>query len=154
MNSEKNDCSEKSLKSLLAGRPEFDLNEILQDPILLGSFESYLTKSWAQENLLFIEAMNQLRHDAVETSKDVEEIFKRYVSFLKTINRIEIYHNINSIYSTFIAFNAPLELNVKTQELVKERILTIHWAIFTQDQALDILKETEKEVLEMLVSLH
>lgn len=83
MNSNKKNRSKESLKSLLAGRSEFNLHEILKDPILLGSFETYLTKSWAQENLLFIEAMNQLRHDVVGTSKDAEEIFRRYVSFLK-----------------------------------------------------------------------
>lgn len=47
--------------------------------------------------------------------------------------------------------NAPLEINVKTQELVRERLSTVQWAIFTRDQALDILKETEEEVLAMLV---
>lgn len=66
------------MKSLLARRPEIDLQQVLKDPILLSSFESYLTQSWSQENLLFIEAMNQLRHEELETSADVEEIFKRY----------------------------------------------------------------------------
>lgn len=56
-----------------------------------------------------------------------------------------------SIYATFIMVGAPLEINVRTQELVKERIPAIQWAIVTQNQALDILKETEEEVLFMLV---
>lgn len=45
-----------------------------------------------------------------------------------------------------------MEINVKTQELVKERLSTVQWAIFTRNQALVILKETEEEVLSMLVS--
>lgn len=132
MSLKKQNQSRESLKSLLAGRPELNLHQVLENPILLSSFESYLTKSWSQENLLFIEAMNQLRYDCIGTSEDAEEIFRR-------------------IYNTFIAVNAPLEINVKTQELVKERLSTIQWAIFTRDQALGILKETEEEVLTMLL---
>ncbi|EPB90904.1 hypothetical protein HMPREF1544_02322 [Mucor circinelloides 1006PhL] len=133
MNMKNQNQSKESLKNLLAGRPELNLHQVLEDPILLGSFESYLTKSWSQENLLFIEAMNQLRHDGIGTSEDAEQIFRR-------------------IYNTFIAVNAPLEINVKTQELVRERLSTVQWAIFTRDQALDILKETEEEVLAMLMT--
>lgn len=80
MNVKKKHQSRESLKSLLAERPELDLHQVLEDPILLSSFESYLTKSWSQENLLFIEAINQLRHDGIGTSEDAEEIFKRYVA--------------------------------------------------------------------------
>ncbi|OAD05487.1 hypothetical protein MUCCIDRAFT_109353 [Mucor lusitanicus CBS 277.49] len=133
MNAKKQNQSRESLKSLLAGRPELDLHQVLEDPILLSSFESYLTKSWSEENLLFIEAMNQLRHDGIGTSEDAEEIFKR-------------------IYNTFIIVDAPMEINVKTQELVKERVSAVQWAIFTRNQALDILKETEEEVLAMLMT--
>lgn len=58
---------------------------------------------------------------------------------------------LSSIYNTFIIVDAPMEINVKTQELVKERVSAVQWAIFTRNQALDILKETEEEVLAMLV---
>lgn len=79
MNMKNQNQSKESLMSLLAGRPELNLHQVLEDPTLLGSFESYLTKSWSQENLLFIEAMNQLRHDSIGTSEDAEQMFRRYV---------------------------------------------------------------------------
>jgi hypothetical protein len=69
--------SKGSLKDILSDRPEFNLQQVLKDPILLNSFETYLVQNWSQENLLFIEAMNQLRHESAGTSKDVEEIFLR-----------------------------------------------------------------------------
>lgn len=64
------------LNDIVADRPEFSLNEVLRDPKLIKSFEVFLTRNWAQENLLFIEAMNQLRHEP-GSLKDTEEVFKR-----------------------------------------------------------------------------
>jgi hypothetical protein len=69
--------SKASLKDILSDRPEFSLQQVLKDPILLNSFETYLIQNWSQENLLFIEAMNQLRHETAGISKDIEEIFMR-----------------------------------------------------------------------------
>lgn len=77
MMSIKKTLSKGSLKDLLSDRPEFSLQQVLKDPILLNSFETYLIQNWSQENLLFIEAMNQLKHESFSTSKDVEEIFLR-----------------------------------------------------------------------------
>jgi hypothetical protein len=65
-----------SLSDLLADRPDFSLEQVLKDPILLNSFENYLTQNFAQENLLFIEAMNQLRYEH-GSSQDTEAIINR-----------------------------------------------------------------------------
>jgi hypothetical protein len=42
--------------------PDISLKEVLKDPILLQSFEKFLIDNWSQENLLFIEAIYQLKH--------------------------------------------------------------------------------------------
>jgi hypothetical protein len=56
--------------------PNSELEQILKDPTRLISFETYLKSKMAQENLLFIEAVNQLRYGAPE---HVEEILLRYI---------------------------------------------------------------------------
>lgn len=68
------------LNELIADIPDFSLDEVLKDPMLLAAFEDYLTQTWSQENLLFIEAMNQLRHES-GTPEDIEKIFTRYFFF-------------------------------------------------------------------------
>lgn len=64
------------LNEIIADRPDLSLNQVLEDPKLLKLFEEFLTKNWAQENLLFIEAMNQLKHEPGSFS-DTEDIFTR-----------------------------------------------------------------------------
>lgn len=51
-------------------------HDVLKDPTLLHSFEYYLKKNWSQEYLLFIEAVNQLRHES-NRSKDIEDTLFR-----------------------------------------------------------------------------
>lgn len=46
-----------------------------------------------------------------------------------------------------------MELNITTQEQVKRRVDALKWSIITRDEALETLRETESEVLSMLVSL-
>lgn len=65
-----------SLNTLFQDRPDFTLHDVLEDPLLLSCFENYLTQTWSQENLLFIEAMNQLRNEP-GTAEDIEGIFTR-----------------------------------------------------------------------------
>lgn len=65
-----------TLQRLFADRPEFSLHEVMKDPVLLSSFETYLSQNFAHENLLFIEAMNQLRHEP-GSSSEIEQIFNR-----------------------------------------------------------------------------
>lgn len=65
-----------SSKQTPEDRPEFSLTDVLEDPMLLSCFENYLTQTWSQENLLFIEAMNQLRHEPGSVD-DIEAIFSR-----------------------------------------------------------------------------
>lgn len=59
---------------MLSKKSNPDLNDILKDPMLLMSFEKYLKSHMSQENLLFIEAVNQLRYGA---SEYVEETLLR-----------------------------------------------------------------------------
>ncbi|CAO3642813.1 unnamed protein product [Cunninghamella echinulata] len=107
----------------------FLLQRVLADPKLLNDFEKYLCRTWCHENLLFIEAMNQLRHE--ENSRSIE-------------------HTLQRIYKTFIAIGSPMELNISTQDYVKRRIESLQWSIIDKETALDVLKETESEVLVML----
>lgn len=51
------------------------LQSVLSDPKLLRSFETYLHRINAHQNLLFIEAMSQLRYDY---SKTPEIALRRY----------------------------------------------------------------------------
>jgi hypothetical protein len=50
-----------------------------------------------------------------------------------------------------LARGSPLELNVTTQEQVREDIRALQWAIVDRVDALTILEETEAQVLDMLV---
>lgn len=55
------------------------------------------------------------------------------------------------IYKTFLARGSPLELNVTTQDQVREDIRSLQWAIVDRIDAVTILEETETQVLDMLV---
>ncbi|KAI8344174.1 hypothetical protein BC941DRAFT_407966 [Chlamydoabsidia padenii] len=107
----------------------FLLQRVLADPKLLNDFEHFLGRTWCHENLLFIEAMAQLRHE--ENQRNVE-------------------HSLNRIYKTFITIGAPMELNITTQEQVKRKMDALKWSIITRDDALETLRDTESEVLSML----
>lgn len=48
--------------------------------------------------------------------------------------------------------NAPLELNINCQAEISEKLDSFKWSVITRDEALDLLKEIEEEVLSMLVS--
>ncbi|KAG0767914.1 hypothetical protein G6F57_001672 [Rhizopus arrhizus] len=107
------------------------LYDALKDPTLLHSFEFYLKKHWSQEYLMFIKAVNQLRHEAGQL-KDIEDMLLR------------IYHN-------FIETDSPMELNVTTKKEVEDKLNSLQWAVISREDAIDILNSTEQEVL---ASLH
>ncbi|EIE79136.1 hypothetical protein RO3G_03841 [Rhizopus delemar RA 99-880] len=107
------------------------LYDALKDPTLLHSFEFYLKKHWSQEYLMFIKAVNQLRHEAGQL-KDIEDTLLR------------IYHN-------FIETDSPMELNVTTKKEVEDKLNSLQWAVISREDAIDILNSTEQEVL---ASLH
>lgn len=109
---------------------EYTLNQVLSNPKLLCAFECFLRQSWSHENLLFIEALTQLKHEA--NPKAVEASLYR-------------------IYKTFLARGSPLELNVTTQNQVRDDIRSIEWAIVDKVDAVTILEETERQVIDMLV---
>lgn len=46
---------------------------------------------------------------------------------------------------------APMELNISTQDQVKRKMESLRWSIVNREEALDTLKETETEVLALLV---
>ncbi|CEP17521.1 hypothetical protein [Parasitella parasitica] len=110
---------------------QYTLNQVLSNPKLLCAFECFLRQTWSHENLLFIEAITQLKH---ETNAKAVEI---------TLHRI---------YKTFLAKGSPLELNVTTQDQVKEDIRSLEWAIVDRVDAVTILEETEAQVVDMLKS--
>jgi hypothetical protein len=55
------------------------------------------------------------------------------------------------IYKTFIMVGAPMELNISTQDQVKRKMESLRWSIVNREEALDTLKDTEIEVLALLV---
>ncbi|KAI8080897.1 hypothetical protein BDF21DRAFT_361696 [Thamnidium elegans] len=101
------------------------LHDILASPEQLAYFQIYLQNIHAHENLLFIEALSELRHEKI--SKNIESIVHR-------------------IWKTFLALGAPLELNVKNKESVVYYIESHKYAIFSKVQALNIFKDIEIEV--------
>ncbi|KAI7872825.1 hypothetical protein BDF14DRAFT_1960819 [Spinellus fusiger] len=107
------------------------LQHILSSPQLLSSFESYLQSIEAHENLLFIEAISQLRHE--QHPDNLESIVHR-------------------IWRTFIDLGAPLELDVKSAKQVGQAIKSMKWAIFSKEKAISIFSSTEKEVRAFLES--
>ncbi|KAI8985063.1 hypothetical protein BDB01DRAFT_788787 [Pilobolus umbonatus] len=107
----------------------FTLHQVLSNPKLLCAFECFLRQSWSHECLLFIEAITQLKHESDQ--KAVEATLHR-------------------IYKTFLARGSPLELNVTTQDQVRDDIRSLQWAIVDRVDAVTILEETEAQVLGML----
>ncbi|KAI9322529.1 hypothetical protein BX666DRAFT_2109025 [Dichotomocladium elegans] len=106
------------------------LQDVLSKPKMLRSFESYLRRVNAHENLLFIEAMAQLRHDHNSTNFEVA---------------------LNRIYKSFLAENADLRLTeVTTKQQVEHDMESLHWAIIRREDAVDVLRETEEQVLAIL----
>lgn len=112
------------------------LDEILCNPTLLRSFESYLVHAFCQENLLFIEALRQLRRET-----DQEKV-------LFVLKRI---------WKTFFTFGSPLELNVSDRAkklLIKE--LNSYTETINQPISIEriekIFHDTECEILSLLVS--
>ncbi|KAI8370073.1 hypothetical protein EDC96DRAFT_606765 [Choanephora cucurbitarum] len=111
------------------GPSQFTLTQVLSNPKMLHEFEFFLRQSWSHESLLFIEAMTQLRHET--ETKTVE-------------------NSLHRIYKTFLAPGSPFELNVTTQDQVREDIRSLQWAIVDRVDAVAILEETEIQVLDML----
>ncbi|PHZ12835.1 FAD/NAD(P)-binding domain-containing protein [Rhizopus microsporus ATCC 52813] len=107
----------------------YTLHQVLSNPKLLCAFECFLRQTWSHENLLFIEAMTQLKHE--ESPKAVEASLHR-------------------IYKNFLAKGSPLELNVTTQDKVRQDIQALQWAIVDRVDAVTILQETEAQVMDML----
>ncbi|CAO3685146.1 unnamed protein product [Rhizopus stolonifer] len=107
----------------------YNLHQVLSNPKLLCSFEAFLRQNLSHENLLFIEALGQLKHE--DNPKAAEVALHR-------------------IYKTFLAKGAPLELNVTTQDQVRQDIQAVQWAIVDKVDAVTILEETESQVLDML----
>ncbi|CEP19547.1 hypothetical protein [Parasitella parasitica] len=100
------------------------LHQVLSSPEQLAFFESYLQNIHAHENLLFIEALSELRHESSHS---------------------HIEHIVNRIWKTFLAENAPLELNVANKQAIADKIKSHRWGIFTKRDALDMFKEAESE---------
>lgn len=124
--------SNTSESSSICSNSSYTLHQVLSNPKLLCSFEAFLRQTWSHENLLFIEALSQLKHE--DDSKAAEASLHR-------------------IYKTFLAKGSPLELNVTTQDKVRQDILAVQWAIVDKVDAVTILEETEAQVLDMLVTI-
>lgn len=77
----------------------FLLQRVLADPKLLNDFEHFLGRTWCHENLLFIEAMAQLRHE--ENQRNVEHSLHRLV---------HSFHQRTSVYILYILWSSHLPL--------------------------------------------
>jgi hypothetical protein len=75
-------CSKRMTASTSSTISTFDteeykrLNDILAAPEQLAFFQTFLQNIHAHENLLFIEALSQLRHE--KTASNIELIVNRY----------------------------------------------------------------------------
>ncbi|KAI8087908.1 uncharacterized protein B0P05DRAFT_530617 [Gilbertella persicaria] len=101
------------------------LHEIMSNPEELAFFETFLYNMQAHENLLFIEALYELKHE--KSTQNIEAI-------------------VNRIWKTFLAKGAPLELNVQSKESIEEYIQSHKWGFLDKDEVIDHLKEIEAEV--------
>lgn len=63
-------------QSFTTSSTEYTLSKVLADPKLLCAFECFLRQTWSHENLLFIEAITQLKHE--KDPKAVEATLHRY----------------------------------------------------------------------------
>ncbi|KAF7728505.1 hypothetical protein EC973_006058 [Apophysomyces ossiformis] len=105
------------------------LHEILSSPQLLALFEEYLQRVQAHENLLFVEALSQLRHENIQLN--VEKVVHR-------------------IWKTFITLGAPLELTIQNSEQIGREIYAHRWDIMTKEKALEIFRDAERQVQSIL----
>ncbi|KAI9497800.1 hypothetical protein BDB00DRAFT_916219 [Zychaea mexicana] len=108
------------------------LQDVLSDPRLLRSFESYLRRCGAHENLLFIEAMSQLRYESDSSNREIA---------------------LNRIYKSFLTEGAGLELkNVTTKEQVRRDMEALQWAILRREDVIEVLQDTESQILAVLTT--
>ncbi|KAI7856029.1 hypothetical protein BDC45DRAFT_549318 [Circinella umbellata] len=108
------------------------LQDVLSDPRLLRSFESFLRRISAHENLLFIEAMSQLRYENDSSNREIA---------------------LNRIYKTFLTEGGGLELkNITTKEQVKRDMEALQWAILRREDVIEVLQDTERQVLAALTN--
>ncbi|KAG0167927.1 hypothetical protein DFQ30_005515 [Apophysomyces sp. BC1015] len=101
------------------------LYEILSSPQLLALFEEYLQRVQAHENLLFVEALSQLRHEN---------------------NQLNVEKVVHRIWKTFIALGAPLELSIENSDQIGREIHAYRWDIMTKQKALQIFQDAERQV--------
>ena len=124
------------------------LQSVLSDPKLLRSFETYLHRINAHQNLLFIEAMSQLRYDY---SKTPEVALKRYL-YIKWSLQQQLLIWLIRMQKSFFSDDSKLALsNITTKEKVNTEIEDLQWAIIRREDAVAVLIETEEQVLEALV---
>lgn len=79
----------------------FLLQRVLADPKLLNDFEHFLGRTWCHENLLFIEAMAQLRHE--ENQRNIEHSLHRLVNS---------FHHRTSLYIPYILWSTHLPFSL------------------------------------------
>ncbi|KAI8889063.1 hypothetical protein K501DRAFT_155554, partial [Backusella circina FSU 941] len=101
------------------------LHEILSSPQQLAYFQLYLQSIHAHENLLFIEALSELRHE--QNNEYLESIVHR-------------------IWKTFFTCDSLFELNVSNKEKIEKHIQMHKWGTFSREETLEIFKEAETEV--------
>ncbi|CAO3617466.1 unnamed protein product [Cunninghamella blakesleeana] len=106
-----------------------DLNEILSTPSLLTTFESYLRQINAHHNLLFIEAISQLKCQQDTTM--IEQAVYR-------------------IWKTFINVGSPLEIRIQHRDDIIRNLISSRYTILTVDSALSIFHKSELEIRDLL----
>ncbi|KAG1215502.1 hypothetical protein G6F69_000942 [Rhizopus microsporus] len=105
------------------------LDCILSCPQQLACFQAYLQEIHAHENLLFIEALSELRHE-------------------KDMNNIEVI--VLRIWKTFFSSDSQLELNVYNKNRVNAYFQAHKWAIVTKEEALSVFRNAELEAKQFL----
>ncbi|CAO3626459.1 unnamed protein product [Cunninghamella echinulata] len=102
-----------------------DLNEVLASPTLLNPFETYLSSINAHENLLFVEAISQLKYK--QDTRMIEEAVHR-------------------IWKTFIEVGSPLEINISDRNEIINQLKSSKYKILSVNDALEIFHKAEIEI--------
>ncbi|ORX62595.1 FAD/NAD(P)-binding domain-containing protein [Hesseltinella vesiculosa] len=102
------------------------MNDILTSPPLLSAFESYLESVQAQENLLFLLALSNLKC-VIDTEEEVNRIFK-----------------------TFVVTGAPMEINITCRQDIERQLLSRRSGRLTLAAATRIYAKAETEIRDLL----
>lgn len=127
------------------------LDYILSCPKQLAYFQAYLQDIYAHENLLFIEALSELRHE--NFPGNIEAIVMRYCTADDYKRGSMTKFMGHRIWKTFLAHDSQLEINVYGKEEINQYLEAHKWGIISKDEAIRLFSDAEREVKQFLVKI-